>query len=162
MPARTDRATPARKSSCGAARRETLCPSLLEWCQQLSIHLPADPTGESRLIPHLRLHSTEVTAWLMHELAESDAALYYRPLTPSGPRTVMLNNLGGWPHSGNVANRNWDSWSWSFFEPTSFSSVSDRCPTPVVTKRVRSERCAPKTGGDRGHIAHESPSATGR
>ena len=81
----------------GRLGAKLLAHHFLESRQQLSIHLPADPTGESRLIPHLRLHSTEVTAWLMHELAESDAALYYRPLTPSGPRTVMLNNLGGWP-----------------------------------------------------------------
>jgi hypothetical protein len=42
-------------------------------------------------------------------------------MTPSGPRTVLLNNLGGWPPFRESCQQELGfSWSWSFFETDLF------------------------------------------
>jgi hypothetical protein len=66
-------------------------------------------------------------------------------VTPNGPPNRDANNRGGCHHRENVANRNWDFHGHSrSLKSTFFTSVSDRCPTLVVTKQVRSERCTPE------------------
>src|SRR5215469_1322299 len=63
------------------------------------------------------------------------------PMTPSGARADAEQSRRVGHHPGNVANRkcNFRGHGRSL-KPTSFTSVSDRCPTTVVTKEVRSER----------------------